>query len=265
MTGYVRAAFGPSWSDTDRNGCDQRNDVLRTQLQRITLKAGSRGCTVLSGVLTDPYTGGVVAFRRSSASSSSVEIDHVVPLADAWAKGALGWSGSQRTAFANDPLNLLAVGARVNAQKGAGDAATWLPPAKGYRCAYVARQVAVKAKYRLSVTSAERTAIARILGGCPATVLPAARVAPLGGWPTAAPPVTAGRPSQASPRPAAPTATRGGIPTPEAASPPAPGRPTVVRPGAFCAPQGARAATSRGTSMRCSTRAGDVRARWRAA
>ncbi|HET7398491.1 MAG TPA: HNH endonuclease family protein [Intrasporangium sp.] len=184
MTGYSRDRFGQAWSDTDRNGCDQRNDVLRGDLQQATLRAGTHGCVVMTGRLTDPYTGEVIAFTRASVPTSPVQIDHVVPLADAWVKGASRWSLSQRTAFANDPLNLVAVGAKVNAQKGAGDAATWLPPARGYRCAYVARQVAVKAKYHLSVTSAERAALAQVLTTCPATAVPTARVAPLGGWPT---------------------------------------------------------------------------------
>jgi hypothetical protein len=77
-----------------------------------------------------------------------------------------------RLAFANDPLNLLAVDGQTNEDKGDGDAATWLPPRKAFRCGYVSRQVAVKGRYRLWVTPAERDAIARVLGGCSAELLP---------------------------------------------------------------------------------------------
>ena len=103
-----------------------------------------------------------------------VQIDHVVALSDAWQKGAQKLSLTSRTAFANDPLNLLAVKGRLNSQKGDGDAATWLPPLKSYRCAYVARQVAVKAKYSLWVTTAEKAAIKSILDKCPGQLLPTA-------------------------------------------------------------------------------------------
>jgi hypothetical protein len=101
-----------------------------------------------------------------------VQIDHVVALSDAWQKGAQKLSLVMRTSTANDPLNLLAVKGRLNSQKGDGDAATWLPPLKSYRCAYVARQVAVKAKYYLWVTTAEKAAIKNILEKCPGQLVP---------------------------------------------------------------------------------------------
>ena len=94
------------------------------------------------------------------------------PCRDAWQKGAAQWPAGKRLAFANDPLNLLAVDAGTNRSKGDGDAATWLPPNKSYRCAYVARQVAVKAKYGLWVTAAERDAMVRVLSTCPGMRLP---------------------------------------------------------------------------------------------
>ena len=166
-TGYDRDLFGQRWADTDRNGCDTRNDVLRRDLTGVALKSGTHGCVVLTGTLADPYSGTSISFVRGEGTSELVQIDHVVALSDAWQKGAQQWSASRRLAFANDPLNLLAVQGRLNAQKGDGDAATWLPPAKSYRCAYVARQVAVKAKYGAWVTAAERDAIARVLSTCP--------------------------------------------------------------------------------------------------
>lgn len=180
-TGYQRELFGQAWSDVDRNGCDTRNDVLRRDLTAYVLKAGTRGCLVLRGTLHDPYTNTTIAFLRGQSTSSRVQIDHVVALSDAWQKGAQQLSYERRTAFANDPLNLLSVDGATNQRKGDGDAATWLPPQRAYRCAYVARQVAVKQRYRLWVTTAEREAIARVLRSCPGQALPVARPIPLGG------------------------------------------------------------------------------------
>ena len=186
-TGYDRDAFGPAWTDTNRNGCDTRNDVLRRDLEANVYKAGTRGCAVLSGRLApDPYTGQDIAFVRGGASE--VDIDHVVALSDAWQKGAGRWVPGKRLAFANDPLNLLAVEASANRQKGDGDAATWLPSNKSYRCAYVARQVAVKSKYELWVTAAERAAVAGVLSRCPNLK------APSGSAPTIAPVRASARP-----------------------------------------------------------------------
>lgn len=160
MTGYDRSLFGDGWADLDGDGCSTRDDVLRRDLTDLELD----GCRVLSGTLADPYGGLPVAFSRERADE--VQIDHVVALADAWQKGAQQWTATRREAFANDQLNLLAVDGALNQAKGAGDAATWQPPARSYRCAYAIRQVAVKAAYRLWVTAAERDALARELGRC---------------------------------------------------------------------------------------------------
>ena len=167
MTGYDRALFGPAWTDTDRNGCDTRNDILNRDLTSKTFKAGTGGCVVLTGTLHDPYSGTMISFIRGTTTSTSVQIDHVVALGNAWVTGAAQWPYAEKIAFANDPLNLLAVKGSLNEQKGDGDSATWLPPNKSFRCAYVARQVSVKAKYGLYVTPAEKTAIQRILVTCP--------------------------------------------------------------------------------------------------
>jgi hypothetical protein len=154
-TGYDRDQFGPQWADVDHNGCDTRNDVLARDLAGETFKAGTQDCVVLTGTLADPYTATTIQFVRGDGSS--VDIDHVVALGNSWQTGAFAWDEARRTAFANDPLNLLAVDYSANRQKGDGDAATWLPN-RGYRCAYVARQVAVKASYGLWVTPAEHDA-----------------------------------------------------------------------------------------------------------
>lgn len=165
-TGYSRDAFGQRWADTDRNGCDTRNDMLRRDLTATVLKPGTNGCVVLSGTLSDPYTATVIDFVKGNSTSTAVQIDHVVALSDAWQKGAQSWSAEKRLAFANDPRNLQAVAGAVNRQKGDGDAATWLPPNKSYRCTYVARQVEVKDAYGLWVTAAEHDAMARVLTSC---------------------------------------------------------------------------------------------------
>jgi hypothetical protein len=178
-TGYQRAEFGQRWGDVDRDGCDQRNQVLARDLVDETFKPGTRGCVVLTGVLADPFTGRTIAFARGRDTSDEVQIDHVVALSNAWQTGAQQLGPEVRELLGNDPLNLLAVDGRTNQSKGDGDAATWLPPARSYRCAYVARQVAVKAKYELWVTAAERDAIARILGGCPGEPLPVDTTVPV--------------------------------------------------------------------------------------
>ena len=173
-TGYSREQFGQAWSDDvdvegGHNGCDTRNDILRRDLTDITFKPASRydpaDCVVASGTLIDPYSNKTIEFRRGASTSAAVQIDHLVALLNAWETGAQGLTAEQRTQLANDPLNLLAVDGSLNQAKGAGDAATWLPPAKGFRVAYVTRQIQVKAKYGLWVTPAEKDAMSRILAG----------------------------------------------------------------------------------------------------
>ena len=168
-TDYTRSQF-PHWSDPDRNGCDARNDTLKRDLTDINFKAGTRDCKVIAGQLLDPFSGKVIIF---SPTKVVIDIDHVVALSNAWQTGAAYFDKNVRTQIANDPLNLLAVDAKLNRQKGDGDAATWLPPNKAFRCEYVARQVAVKTKYRLWVTEPEKVAITKILSSCVGQKLPA--------------------------------------------------------------------------------------------
>ena len=168
-TGYDRSLFGDGWGDLGY--CDLRNYVLNRDLTNITWRAGE-DCIVATGTLRDPYTGKTINFVRGVSTSLKVQIDHVVAVSDAWQKGAQKWTSTKRVAFYNDPLNLLAVDGPTNSAKGDSDAASWLPPNKSYRCAYVARQVAVKNKYGLWVTSAEKSAIAGILAACPTQQLP---------------------------------------------------------------------------------------------
>lgn len=175
-TGYDRDQFGQEWSDdvsveAGHNGCDTRNDILRRDLSDIVIKRGSNGCAVLTGTLHDPYTGGTIDFERG-ADSSAVQIDHVVSLSDAWQKGAQQWDSAKRQNFANDPRNLLAVDGPTNQRKSDGDAATWLPPNKSFRCTMVTMQILVKSDYGLSVTQAEHDAMKRVLDECDGTQMP---------------------------------------------------------------------------------------------
>jgi hypothetical protein len=171
-TGYARSVFGQTWDDVDRNGCDTRNDILNRDLTEVRYKEKTRNCVVLSGILVDRYSGETINFVRGNITSMEVQIDHVVALSNSWQTGAFKLTLAQRTALAYDPMNLFAVKGRLNSQKGDGDAATWLPPLKKFRCAYVAQQIAVKAKYSLWVTAPEKDAMTRILNTCPKQVLP---------------------------------------------------------------------------------------------
>ncbi|CAN2241575.1 HNH endonuclease family protein [Candidatus Planktophila dulcis] len=171
-TGYTRDQFGQAWADVDRNGCDTRNDILKRDLTSITYKAKTRNCVVLSGTLLDRYSGESINFIRGNITSMEVQIDHVVALSNAWQTGAFKLTAEQRKALANDPMNLFAVKGRLNSQKGDGDAATWLPPLKSFRCAYVAQQIAVKAKYSLWVVPPEKAAMLSILAKCPTQKVP---------------------------------------------------------------------------------------------
>ena len=172
-TGYSREEFGPAWADVDHNGCDTRNDILARDLTDETFKPGTQDCVVLSGTFKDPYTGTEISFVRGNTTSTAVQIDHVVALSDAWQKGAQQLSAEERRQLANDPLNLFAADGPANGAKSDSDAATWLPPNKGFRCEYVARQTAVKAEYRLWMTQAEHDAIAAVLASCPDEPVPA--------------------------------------------------------------------------------------------
>lgn len=164
-TGYERSQFGDGWAVT--NGCDTRQIILYRDLQEVAM---ADDCRVASGVLQDPYTGRIIRYEKDDASQ--VQIDHVVALSDAWQKGAQLLTSDQRRQLANDPLELLAVEGAANQQKGDSDAASWLPENVVFRCEYVARQIAVKQRYRLWVTQAEYDAMRAVLSRCPDFPLP---------------------------------------------------------------------------------------------
>lgn len=166
-TNYARTQYGNGW--TKSGGCDTRNIILHRDMTNV---AANEKCQVVSGTLNDPYTGKMISFTRGASTSDNVQIDHVVALSDTWQTGAQQLTADERVTLANDPLELLAVDGPANQQKSDGDAATWLPSNKPFRCQYVARQIAVKTKYRLWVTQAEKDAIVMTLTACPAQSLP---------------------------------------------------------------------------------------------
>jgi len=169
QTDFSRYRFGEPWSDDvnvefGHNGCNTRDDILRRDLTQLVVRPGT--CYAQSGVLIDRYTGESIAFVRGPDSSEAIQIDHVVSLSDAWYKGARDWDEQRRRDFANDPRNLLAVGAKANFDKAFRDANAWLPPNPAFRCEFVALQIAVKAAYRLWVSANEKRAMAAVLDHC---------------------------------------------------------------------------------------------------
>lgn len=195
-SGYERSKFGSGWLDTDNNSCDTRNDILQRDLTDFVLD--SDGCTVLSGILHDKYTGTDINFKRGRSTSSAVQIDHLVPLSRSWALGSSGWDEQQRKRFANDPDNLFAVEGGANNNKSDQGIDVWTPAiyscishnkenglsnsdAKYYclgvdvyngsyyddfDCAYSAQYVFVTHKYNLAMTDSDRTRINSALSTC---------------------------------------------------------------------------------------------------
>lgn len=241
-TGYSRMQFGQPWTDDvdvegGHNHCDTRNDILRRDLSNVVPPAG---CIVQSGVLHDPYTGKDVQFNREEGTDVLVQVDHVVPLLDAWQKGAQQWDPVKRVQFANDPLNLLAVSGKANRNKKASDVATWLPSNKDLRCAYVTSVVEVKAKYGVWMTQEEHDAASRILTTCSSEPLSSSKVPTSSGI---LPSVGTRFPSSSGPAPLplvppAPQTSNQYVPPPAAPLPLVPPPPQYVPPPAPLPPSG---------------------------
>ena len=162
-TGYTRTEFYNGWPDID--GCSLRQRIIKRE---VGDSARLEGCNVVAGDFTEPYTGESRHYTTKQEFSKNIQIDHIVALSDAWQKGAQYLPKDIRYQIATDPLNLVAADGSANMQKGDGDAATWLPPNKSFRCEYVARQISVKYKYALWVTEAEKSAMTTVLSSCPA-------------------------------------------------------------------------------------------------
>ena len=161
-TGYKREEFYGNWPTVD--GCNLRQRIIKREFGESAILDE---CNVIAGEFDEPYTGEHKKFTTREEISNGVQIDHVVALSDAWQKGAQYLEREVRYKIATDSLNLLAVDAAANEKKSDGDAATWLPSNKRFRCQYVARQVSVKYKYGLWVTEAEKEAILNVLSNCP--------------------------------------------------------------------------------------------------
>jgi hypothetical protein len=166
---FRRYQFGQAWSDDvnvefGHNGCNTRDDILRRDLKNLVVRPFT--CFAQSGTLIDPYTGAAIDFVRGPETSNSIEIDHVVSLADAWYKGARAWDPQRRLDFANDPRNLLAVSPQANFDKAFRDAAGWLPPNQAFRCDFAARQIEVKTAYGLWLSAKEKKALAEVISRC---------------------------------------------------------------------------------------------------
>jgi len=159
-SGYDRDLFD-HWSDLDNNGCDTRQDVLAAEsLIPVTT---TNGCRVATGSWFSHFDGVTVT------NPSSLDIDHLVPLAEAWDSGAWAWDATTRKRFANDvddARSLIAVTASTNRSKSDRDPTDWLPPLTSYRCTYVSDWVAVKARWGLSVDQAEHETLVAVLSEC---------------------------------------------------------------------------------------------------
>jgi hypothetical protein len=167
---YDRDAFGTAWADVDGNGCNQRDDVLLRDAVPDSVTVAEQGACdhdVLAGTWVDSYTGRTSTFDdlKDPRQSQAIQIDHVVPLAEAWRSGASTWSDRRRRSFANDLGVLLAADGPTNAAKGDGDPATWRPR-KGFQCEYAVRWVAVKSTWRLAVDRSEVRALREMLAAC---------------------------------------------------------------------------------------------------
>ncbi|MBC9225612.1 HNH endonuclease [Aeromicrobium sp. zg-636] len=167
---YSRREFGTAWKDVDGNGCNQRDDVLlRDAVPGTTVVQVQRSCPhdVLAGTWVDPYSGAQLTFTdlKDQRQAQAIQIDHVVPLAEAWLSGAHAWPAERRERFANDLGVLLASDGPTNASKGSGDPAAWRP--KGpFQCAYATHWIDVKHRWQLAVDRSEARALTEMLATC---------------------------------------------------------------------------------------------------
>ncbi|OQD57532.1 HNH endonuclease [Streptomyces phaeoluteigriseus] len=168
-TGYERTKFR-HWTDADHDGCSTRNEVLLEEA--VTAPEQGTRCLLAGGSWYSPYDDTYFTVARA------LDIDHMVPLAEAWGSGASGWSAGEREAYANDlgdTRALIAVSAASNRSKADQDPATWQPPATGYRCTYATDWIAVKTRWGLAIDTTEQGALTSILVDCPNTPIEVTR------------------------------------------------------------------------------------------
>ncbi|MFI5753063.1 HNH endonuclease family protein [Streptomyces sp. NPDC051644] len=166
--GYSRSSF-KHWTSGDdpADGCNTRAEVLIAEA--VVAPAVGAGCKLTGGTWFSYYDG------QEVAGAAGLDIDHMVPLAEAWDSGASGWTAARREAYANDQgaaTSLVAVTARTNRQKADQDPAEWLPPAPDALCRYVGEWVATKLRWRLAADEAELRALSVFADGpCTDTVV----------------------------------------------------------------------------------------------
>ena len=249
LDGYDRARF-KLWIDANKNGCDTRAEVLIAEAIVKPKKAAK--CKLTGGKWLSSYDG----IKYSDASK--LDIDHLVPLAEAWRSGAWAWTDQQRMEYANDLEDewaLNAVTASVNRSKGDKDISQWLP--KKNVCTYLSGWVTIKAKFELTVDIAEAKVINKYYESC-GLGYQTKQLEPVAASPTP----TASESQSPTPSPSASTTS---IPSPSP-TPTITASPTVmptVTPGAFCTPAGAIGKSASGVLYTCKTSATENRNRWR--
>lgn len=157
MTGYKRDNF-KTW-DSQGGGCDTRDVVLKRDGKDVT---ATSSCKITHGTWVSPYNG------KTYTSPTQIQIDHVVPLGNAWVSGAQDWSASKREDFANDLTRpqLLAVDGSDNESKGDDDPSAWRPPNHDFWCSYAKNWITVKAYWKLTITATEESALHEMLQTC---------------------------------------------------------------------------------------------------
>jgi uncharacterized protein DUF1524 len=162
LDGYDRDLFG-DWDDVDHDCQNTRAEVLIAESQVPVTFTTASSCTVTTGRWLDPWSGEV------NTSAAVVDVDHTVALANAWRSGAWAWTPDQRAAYANDvadDAHLIAIPAGENHSKGDAGPEAWRPPAPSSWCAYARAWTAIKAKWRLTATPAEWSAILEMAATC---------------------------------------------------------------------------------------------------
>ena len=252
------------WIDANGNGCDTREEVLIAE-SRVKPTLGA-GCKVLSGKWYSAYD------NLTITNPSSLDIDHFVPLHEAWESGASHWTEAQRQDYANDlgfSGSLIAVSAASNRSKSDSDPTGWIPPYKAFDCTYLENWVLVKYRWSLSIDSAEKTYLDSQLAKCPPVTLTLPPV--VAGIPRTLSVSANARPSAAPTSVSNPSASSPGSPSPSVGSTPVASTsasvklPAFVTPGAFCAAEykGLKAKSETGVLYTCKISATDARLRWR--
>ncbi|MBI2706277.1 MAG: HNH endonuclease [Actinobacteria bacterium] len=154
--GYRRDEW-PTWKDVDGDGCDARQQALAAA---STLLPARSGCKVISGQWTSPYDG------KESTDPAAMDVDHVVPLENAYASGGWQWETDQRARFANDQADLWVVSSSSNRSKGSRGPDQWRPPDEASWCEYASRWVEIKVRWKLTATTSERDALGQMLDRC---------------------------------------------------------------------------------------------------